>query len=328
MASICSLSRRTSITGMTIACAILPGGLQPGKPGSVGSGQPPVIIVEPGMAMFSLYDLEPSLPSINVLNVGAAENAQFPPPYAGLVAAGHARVIGFEPDLAACTDLSMKYGPPHRFFPLFVGGGGPATFHRTIRPDTGSLYPPNMPVLSLFNYLAENMAALGTVDVRTVRIDDIDEIGDVDHIAIDVQGGELGVFNGAENALAAAVSIQTEVMFIELYKGQPLFADIDTYLRQRGFWFHTFVDMNSLTMKPLQVGAVDFGLNQRLWSDAVYIRSPVQLDTLSTDKLRKLAVLSHDVYRSYDLAHLYLAAADARDGGTLARRYFAQLAQL
>jgi len=278
--------------------------------------------------MFSLYDLDPDLPPLTVLAIGAADDPAFPPPYAGLVAAGHARMIGFEPDLPSYAALAVRYGPPHRFFPLFVGAGGPAKFHQTVRSDTGSLYPPNMPLLELFNDLAENISPVGVTDVQTVRIDDIDEIGDVDYIVIDVQGGELDVFRGAEKALASAVVVQTEVMFVELYKGQALFADLDFHLRQRGFWFHTFLTLASLTMKPLRVGAADYGLNQRLWSDAIYVHSPLQLAALSCDKLRKLAVVSHDVYRSYDLAQVCLSAADARDGGTLAHRYFMQLTQL
>src|ERR1700733_9517318 len=115
------------------------------------AGQVWVAIVEPGMAIFSLYDLDPELPPITVLAIGAADDATFPPPYAGLVASGRARMIGFEPDLPSFAALTLKYGRPHRFFPAFVGAGGPAKFHRTVRSDTGSLYPPNLPVLELFN---------------------------------------------------------------------------------------------------------------------------------------------------------------------------------
>jgi FkbM family methyltransferase len=280
------------------------------------------------MAIFSLYDLDPELSPITVLAVGAADHPDYPPPYAGLVASGHAHLIGFEPDLPSFATLTLKYGRPHRFFPVFVGAGGPAKFHRTVRPDTGSLYPPNMPLLELFNGLAESTTPDGVTDVQTVRIDDIEEIGDVDYIVIDVQGSELEVFKGAARVLASAVAVQTEIMFVELYKGQALFADLDLHLRQHDFWFHTFLGMASLTMKPLQVGVPDHGLNQRLWSDAIYVRSPLQLAALSCDKLRKLAVVLHDVYRSYDMAFHCLCAADARDGGTLAQRYCAQLTQL
>lgn len=278
------------------------------------------------MQPFSLYDLQPDLPSITVLDIGAFDAAEFPPPFAGLVAARHARVIGFEPDAQSCAELNVKYGPPHRFLPLFIGTGGPAKFYRTARADTGSLFQPNMKLLSLFSDLAENMGAVGVTDVETVRLDDVDDIGDVDYITIDVQGSELDVFKGATHALASAVAIQTEVAFIELYENQPLFADIDQHLRGNDFWFHTFIGIASLSMKPIRVGVPDLGLNQKLWADAVYTRSPLQFATLSTDKLRKLAVVSHDIYRSYDLALHCLAAADARDGTTLAQRYHHQLA--
>jgi hypothetical protein len=81
-------------------------------------------------------------------------------------------------------------------------------------------------------------------------------------------------------------------------------------------------------MKPIRVGIPDAGLNQRLWADAVYTRAPLGFAALPVDKLRKLAVVLHDIYHSYDLAYLSLAAADRRDGGSLAQRYFNQLAQL
>jgi FkbM family methyltransferase len=280
------------------------------------------------MAMFSLYDLQPDLPPITVLDVGAADSVEFPPPFAGLVAAGHAHIIGFEPDAQACAHLNTKYGAPHRFLPLFIGTGGPAKFHRTTRPDTGSLFAPNVPLLGLFTDLAPNMLPVDVVDVETTRLDDVADIDDVDYIAIDVQGSELAVFEGATRALSTAVAIQTEIAFVELYHGQPLFADIDRHLRANDFWFHTFVGMASMSMRPLRVGNPDLGLNQRLWADAVYTRSPLRFDALSTVKLRKLAVVSHDVYRSYDLAHLCLVAADARDGGTLSQRYFNRLMTL
>jgi FkbM family methyltransferase len=280
------------------------------------------------MTTFSLYELVPGLPPVSVLDIGALDHPAYPPRHAELVAAGRARVIGFEPDADGCAELNRKYGPPHRFLPQFVGTGGPATFHRTNWPDTSSLYRPNTPVLEMFTGLAECTTVVQLVPVETVRLDDIPEAAPIDYIKIDVQGAELDVFGGALLAVGTALVIQTEVAFVELYQGQPLFAEIDAWLRARGFWFHSFVDTVSLSFKPLKVGAVDHGLNQRLSADAVYTRHPLQLGGLPPNDLRKLAVLAHDLYRSYDLAYRCLDVADRRDGAGTGALYLERLAQL
>src|SRR5260221_13691171 len=124
------------------------------------------------MSAFSLYDIAPTLPPIQVLDVGALDDPGVPAVYAGLVAAGHARVVGFEPDLQGCIKLNQKFGAPHQFYPLFAGAGGPAKFHQTSLTDAGSLYPPNTPLLELFNDLGELLSVVQVHDVDTKRIDD------------------------------------------------------------------------------------------------------------------------------------------------------------
>src|SRR5205085_5784113 len=104
----------------------------------------------------------------------------------------------------------------HRFFPQFVGNGRSGKFYDTNFAYTGSLYPPNTPLIAAFNDLIEVMTVTQVRDVATVRLDDIPEIEDVDHLKLDIQGGELDAFAGAEKALAAAVVIQTEVSFVEM----------------------------------------------------------------------------------------------------------------
>ncbi len=280
------------------------------------------------MAVFNLYEVAPDLQPIKIVDIGAAWSERHKPPsYAGLLEDGRVELIGFEPDLESCADLVRRFGPPHRFLPLFIGGGGPAKFYRAALSDCSSLYRPNAPLLGMFNHLPDLMSEQGVMDVDTVRLDDIEQIGDIDFLKLDVQGAELDVLKGGERALAAAVAVQTEVEFVELYENQPLFAEVDRHLRAHGFWFHSFIDMGSMSFKPIQVGSPDHGLNQRLWSDAIYVRHPLRFAALATDKLRKLAVILHHLYGSYDLALQCLKAADAQDGAGLAPRYYERLSQ-
>ncbi len=276
--------------------------------------------------MWSLLEFFPEDFQINILDVGAALAEK--PPYQSLVDVGRGRIFGFEPDQQECERLNREYGNPHRFFPFFVGDGRPAIFHETNWALTGSLYEPNSRLLEKFQNLAEVVTPVATHRVNTTRLDDITEIGDIDFIKIDVQGSELSVLKNASRQLSSALLVQTEVEFVELYRGQPMFADVDVFLRAKGFQFHAFNGIGSRAFKPLLVnGNVNSGLRQALWSDALYVRDWMDLEVLSETKLRNYAILAHDVVHSYDLAHLVLSALDNKTGGGLAARYLNRLVE-
>jgi hypothetical protein len=180
--------------------------------------------------------------------------------------------------------------------------------------------------LEQFQNLAELVRPVAQHPVATKRIDDILDIDDIDLIKIDVQGSELAVFQGAMNALPHVLCIQTEVEFVELYRDQPMFADVDVFLRQQGFQFHTFQGVAGRAFKPLIAqNNVNQPFRQLLWADAVYVRDWRRLQELSATKLRKFAVLAHDFLQSYDLGHLVLVALDSKTGSNLAQEYLRHL---
>ena len=270
---------------------------------------------------FALHQMLQDLPLLNILDVGAMSLGGASA-YQKLVDHKKARVIGFEPGLEECRKLNERMGPPHIFYPFFIGDGAPATYYETNHVMTGSLYRPNTGLLEMFQNLAELTAMVQTHEVETRRLDDIEGIGCVDFIKMDVQGSELNVFKGASKALETALAIQVEVEFVELYQGQPMFSDVDKYLRGKGYQFHTFLGFGKRCFKPVVVNDnVNDGLNQYLWSDAVYVKDWMRLEHLSTVQLKKYAVLLHDLFRSADLCHLLLSRIDGRDGTDLAGRY-------
>ncbi len=276
--------------------------------------------------MWSLFDFFPEKFHLDILDIGAALDEK--PPYQSLVDAGRARIVGFEPDAKECEKLNRTYGEPHRFFPFFAGDGNPAVFHETNWALTGSLYEPNTPLLEKFNNLAEVVSPVATHAIETKRIDDIPGIGNVDFIKIDVQGAELLVLRNALKALSGALLIQAEVEFVELYRGQPMFADVDSFLRSQGFQFHAFNGFSGRAFKPLVANNdPNAGVRQVLWSDALYVRDWMRLPALDELKLMKYAVLAHDVLQSCDLAHVVLTALDGKTGGDFAQRYLERLVQ-
>lgn len=274
--------------------------------------------------MWSLLEFFPGDFRLNVLDVGAALGER--PSYQGLVDAGRARLMGFEPNAAECEKLNRQYGEPHRFFPFFVGDGQPATFHETNWVLTGSLYPPNTALLEKFQNLAEVVTPVAQHPVDTTRLDDVADIADVDFIKMDVQGSELAVLEHGRRVLSDTLLVQVEVEFVELYRGQPMFADVDRFLRSQGFQFHAFNGLAGRAFKPLVFNNdLNRPLRQVLWSDAVYVRDWMALEALSPEKLRHYAILAHDILKSYDLAHLVLSALDQREGSQLTEAYLQRL---
>lgn len=270
--------------------------------------------------MWSLLEYFADTFKINILDIGAALNEA--PPYQSFVDADRAKIIGFEPNAQECERLNQIYGKSHRFLPYFVADGQERIFHETNCVLTGSLYEPNTPLLEKFQNFAEVVTPVAKHSINTIRIDDIEEISDIDFFKIDVQGSELIVFQNALKALSSTLVIQVEVEFLEHYKDQPMFADVDIFLRSKGFQFHTFNGFGSRAFKPLVVGGdINRGLRQYIWSDAIYVRDWMHLDRLDALKLVKYAVLAHDMLHSYDLAHLVLAALDQQTGGSLAPAY-------
>ena len=277
---------------------------------------------------FSLTDLIPDAPLINVVDIGAASLGPGSEPYAKLMRAKKARIVGFEPNREACEKLNREHGAPHAFHPFFVGSGAEETFFDTNWPLTSSLFRPNTPLIDKFQNLGELMRVESEQRVATRRLDDVPGTDDVDFFKIDVQGAELKVFTGAANALAAATLIQTEVEFVALYEDQPLFAEVDSFLRRAGFQFHTFLGFGSRCFKPMKVNDdPNMGLRQFLWSDAVYVRDFMRLGEVPADKLVKLAIMLHDIVKSYDLCHYVLSEIDAETGTALAPAYFQKLAK-
>lgn len=273
------------------------------------------------MAPFPLSDIVKPASLVSIVDIGASFLGE-KPPYQPLMQAGTARLIGFEPNAAECEKLRQLYPAPSLFLPHFVGDGSAATFYETNWAATGSLYKPNRALVSAFQNLHELMTLVAEHPVQTRRLDDIEEIGDVDFVKLDAQGAGLPVLRGGERVLKSVSVVQVEVEFLELYEGEPLFADVDRYLRSQGFVFHTFLGFGSRCFKPLLAGGnPNRGINQMLWSDAVYVRDWARLAALPGDKIVKYAALVHEIYGSADLCHYLLAHLDSRAATSHAQAY-------
>jgi FkbM family methyltransferase len=242
-----------------------------------------------------------------------------------LLQAGRAQVVGFEPQPEALAELNKKKGPHETYLPHAIGDGGEHTLSICAAPGMTSLLRPNPAVLGLLHGFPEWARVLKTVRVQTKRLDDIPETAQFDYLKIDVQGAELMVFENAVNGLRDALIIQTEVEFAPLYIDQPLFSDVDQFLRRQGFVLHRFAELKSRVFKPLIVNKdIYAGLSQLFWADAIYIRDFTRLDLLSSEQLLRLATVLHDCYQSVDVVLYLLLEYDKRSGTNFGVTYQTQ----
>jgi FkbM family methyltransferase len=97
------------------------------------------------------------------------------------------------------------------------------------------------------------------ITVKSMRMDDWrqeNNIGPVDMIWMDAQGGELDVLKGAVETLKDVKVILTEVGIGSYYQGQSLKPEIDAFLKTQGF-------------RELEYG---FKLNFQYEGDTIYIK--------------------------------------------------------
>ena len=76
------------------------------------------------------------------------------------------------------------------------------------------------------------------IPVRVTRLDDwadVEQVGHVDFLWLDLQGMELAALKGCGDLLSTVSAIHCEVQNIELYDGAPLYPDIRQWLQMHGF---------------------------------------------------------------------------------------------
>jgi FkbM family methyltransferase len=250
---------------------------------------------------------------VKVVDIGA-NPVGGPAPYESLLRAGEADVIGFEPNPQALAELNKIKGPHEIYLPHAIGDGKRHTLNFCLADGMTSLLAPNPQVLNLFHGFPEWGRIVATEPIDTMRLDDVPETEGVDLLKMDIQGAELMVLQHAEERLRDALVIQTEVEFLPMYVDQPLFSDVDMFLRERGFVFHRFFPEVSRVIRPLVVGNnIYAGLSQLVWADAIFVRDFTKLEKLDDRQLLAIAAIVQECYNSIDLTLHLLNEYDRRN---------------
>lgn len=250
----------------------------------------------------TLQDLVHTKKLTQILDIGA-NPIDGDPPYKKMLALGLCEVTGFEPQKKALLELQHKKGPNERYLPYAIGDGKIHTLHICRSSGMTSLYEPDPAAFNVFESLRPHAQIVAQEKIQTKRLDDLKEIDHIDFLKIDIQGGELSVFQSGNQKLKDAVFIQAEVSFITLYKNQPTLGDIDLEMRRQGFVPHCFAAVKKWPIAPLIVGGDPRqATNQLLEADIVYVRDFSQPESMSDEQLKQLITIAHHCYGSVDLA--------------------------
>jgi FkbM family methyltransferase len=264
-----------------------------------------------------IKEADPDL-KLTILEIGAIPLEKGKESFHELLAAfPGSQIAACDLDKELCAVLNWSAPSGIRYYSVALGRREETRpLYETRHPMCTSLYAPNEALLVLYNNLVEFTALKSTSSVDTVSLDRFatdHAVVDVDFIKIDVQGAELDVFQGGTGTLPNVVAIVTEVEFLALYTGQPLFGDVCAFLSEQGLMFHKFLGLAGRTLQPTIINNEKSFAVQHLWSDAMFIRDVLRLSTLSPQKLLKLAMLSH-LYGSPDLTFHCLAIYDGQCG--------------
>jgi FkbM family methyltransferase len=168
-----------------------------------------------------------------------------------------------------------------RVYPVALSDrSGEAELHVTALANMSSFLQPDREVLARYRKKGADTKIVQNETCRTERLDVLagEDGFRPDVIKVDTQGSELMVLNGAEESLESVVLAEIEVSFFQRYVGQPVFADIEAWMKQRGFELLELYRLkryraaNSLGVyKPLfddgqRSGRVTYG-------DAIFIRN-------------------------------------------------------
>ncbi|MBF2009310.1 MAG: FkbM family methyltransferase [Chlorogloeopsis fritschii C42_A2020_084] len=213
-------------------------------------------------------------------------------------------IYGFDADADACEAAeaelkSRQISWTEKHIPLALGKStGETTLYVTKHPMCSSLYPPNELYIERFANLSELCSLDFTIGIETTTLDEFchkEGIEQVDFLHIDVQGADLQVLEGSADILKRSVlGVQVEVEFSPLYLNQPLFADVDIYLRKYGF---TLFDLATAYRPRARSPIVSTNHpGQLLWGDAYYLQDPIKenanLHIKEPAKILKLACLA------------------------------------
>lgn len=220
-------------------------------------------------------------------------------------------IMAFEPDPREFKKLQSVPRTTYFNYALY-SRSQKLKFYLTKETGKSSIYMPNTDLLSSFEN-TDRFDVVKEEDLGADRVKSLDDIfmessvPDIDFVKIDTQGSELAILQGGRSkVLPQLFGLNVEMEFIEMYKGQPLFRDVDGYLYDNGF---RLMDMRRYYWKRRDYYNY-LGKGQLILGDALYFKDiDVWLEDLERSSSKEYirskiykAILICMVYKTFDYA--------------------------
>ena len=229
---------------------------------------------------------------LTLLDLGAAGNIE--PRWK--VISPYLDYIGVEPDKRSNKLLDNKFNCRNYYVVDSIAWDKEeeVNFYLCKKPEVSSILKPNRDFLDKFPD-SKRFNIEKKEFTKTKILDKSLPPKEIDFIKLDIQGAELNALKGMPNKLRNCLGLEIEVEFSELYINQPLFGDLDDFLKSNGF---EFIDFTSLfrweRFKHNNYGQCIFG-------DGLWLRSPEYVVKNMPNKYSEY-ILATAIYGRYDLA--------------------------
>lgn len=140
-------------------------------------------------------------------------------------------VTGFEADKSECERLN-KIVPCQNTLPYALHKNKrKRTFYLTNQSASCSFYKPSKFISRIHN--EDDLTIKGTIQLETSSLDSFKL--NFDFMKLDAEGCELDILKGAKKTLKSVLGLTVETAFNPTHNNQPLFSNIDLFLRKQGF---------------------------------------------------------------------------------------------
>ena len=139
------------------------------------------------------------------------------------------------------------------------------------KATSSSCFEPNHEFLRRFPD-SERFSVKQEMSLPADSLDNVVGSEKFDFIKIDTQGSELDILKGSRQALENVCGLEVEVEFSPHYKEQPLFSEVDSYLRGAGF---SLFDLRPCYWKRSH--SQSKGRGQISFADALYFKDYLML---------------------------------------------------
>ncbi len=193
----------------------------------------------------------------------------------------HLEMIGFEPDTAEFERLSASKPRAVRYInTALYSRKARIKLFLTRNRGVSSIYRPDAAFLGKFPD-KERYDITGEIETDAEPLDGVlalNGIPDADFLKLDTQGSELDILKGASVTVDKKLfGIEAEAETAPVYENQPLLADVDAFIRSRGYFLF---DIRPFYWK--RSAGVFYGgsKGQMIFADLLYLREPASLASI------------------------------------------------